>query len=638
MDDVIALAKERFRYAQEAEAENREGALEDLRFADGEQWPDEIKTEREKDGRPCLTINRVPLYVRQIVNDIRQVRPSIKVRPVDSQSDPETAEIINGMIRAIEQDSSAEAAYDWAAEYAVKAGFGFWRIYTEYEYEDSFDQCIKIGRVRNPFSVYIDPAAEAQDASDMRYAFIVDRMSKSAFEKKYPGKTGSWDVSTGDDDWWFGEDFVRVAEYWSVDEEEQTLYLIQDPMTGEQIKTTELPPKFPEELIVDKRQTQVKKVVQRIMTGAEVLEENEWPGKYIPIVRVLGREVDIEGEIRLKGIVRDLRDPQKMYNYMRSSGVERLALTSKSPWIGPKGTFKNPKWRTANRANYAYLEYDGNVPPQREPPPDISPGFVNEIATASEELKAITGIYDAGIGARSNEVSGIAIDNRRSESDVANFDFVDNLARAMTYAGKVLVDLIPKIYTGARMVRILKPDGNDEAVQLNAPYIDQKTQRPKQYMLEAGKYDVAVDIGPGYATQRKEAAESMIEILKAFPQAAQVMGDLLAKNFDWPEADEISKRLKLLLPVEVLQDENPAFKQAMMQKEQQIAALTQQSQALMTELQRMTVEMQNKMVDAKVKEGELRRKIAKDLMDHTVDMTDLELQASRDLNPYGVAY
>jgi polyhydroxyalkanoate synthesis regulator phasin len=157
-------------------------------------------------------------------------------------------------------------------------------------------------------------------------------------------------------------------------------------------------------------------------------------------------------------------------------------------------------------------------------------------------------------------------------------------------------------------------------------------------MLEAGKYDVAVDIGPGYATQRKEAAESMIEILKAFPQAAQVMGDLLAKNFDWPEADEISKRLKLLLPVEVLQDENPAFRQAMMQKEQQIAALTQQSQALMTELQRMTVEMQNKMVDAKVKEGELRRKIAKDLMDHTVDMTDLELQASRDLNPYGVAY
>lgn len=634
--DIIATAKKRFQHCQEAESENRDLALEDLEFVEGEQWPDDVKSEREKEGRPCLVINKTPLYVRQIVNEIRQIRPSIKVRGVDSSSDPETAEIINGMIRAIEQDCAAESAYDWAAEYAVKAGFGFWRITTDYETDDSFEQCIKIERVRNPFAVYIDPAAQQQDASDMRYAFVVEKMSKDEFSSKYPGAEGEWPAGEERDTWWFGEDFVRVAEYWSVETQKVTISMILNPETGQQ--------EVIEADIADAiatRTVERRTVKQRIMTGAAVLEENEWLGRYIPIIRVLGREVDIEGELHLKGMVRDMKDAQRQYNYMRSASVERIALAPKAPWVGPEGTFTNPKWRTANKKNHAYLEYKpvpGQQPPWRDKPPEVSSGLVAEIQTASEELKAITGIYDAGIGARSNEVSGIAIDSRRSESDVANFDFVDNLARAMTYSGKVLVDLIPKIYGAARMIRIVKPDGEEDSVQINAPYVDPRTMRPRNYDLTAGRYDVAVDIGPSYATQRKEAVDSMLEVLKAFPQAAQVMGDLLAKNFDWPDADEIAKRLKLLLPVEVLQDENPAFKQAMAQKDQQISMLSQQLQALNSQAQQLAVEVQNKSLDAQVKERDLRRKIAKDLMDYQVDMTDLEIKASKDLSPQGFAY
>lgn len=636
MDGVIKTARERFRHAQDAESENRDAALDDLEFVEGEQWPDDVKTEREKEGRPCLVINKTPLYVRQIVNDIRQIRPSIKVRPVDSQSDPETAEVINGMIRAIEQDSSAESAYDWAAEYAVKCGFGYWRITTDYEHDDSFDQCVKVERVRNPFAVYVDPAAQNQDASDMRYAFVMERMSKDAFQEKYPGKdVSSFSEGDKDDDWWWGEDHVRVAEYWSVETDQITLSLIVDPMTGQQMVVD-----ADIEDAISTRTVEKRRVIQRIISGSEVLEETEWPGKYIPIIRVLGREVDIEGEQRLKGLVRDMKDAQRQYNYMRSASVERIALAPKAPWVGPEGSFQNPKWRTANKKNHAYLEYKpvGNSAPWRDKPPEVSSGLVAEIQAASEELKAITGIYDAGIGARSNEVSGVAIDSRRSETDVANFDFVDNLARAMTYSGKILVDLIPKIYGTARMVRIVKPDGQDEAVQLNQAYIDPKTQRQRNIDLTAGKYDVAVDIGPSYATQRKEAVSSMLDVLKAFPAAAQVTGDLVAKNFDWPGADEIAKRLKLLLPPEILMDENPAFKQALMQKDQQIQQLAQQVQMLTAQAQQMAVEIQNKMVDAKVKEGDLRRKIAKDIMDHHVDMTDLELKAARDLTPAGMAY
>jgi len=642
--DVLSQARERWKHCYEYESENRERAKDDLYFGDGEQWPDKVKTERERDGRPCLTINRVPAFVRQVVNDIRQIRPSIKVRGVDSQADPETAEIINGMIRAIEADSSAESAYDWAAEYAVRGGFGFWRVVTDYESDDSFDQCIKIERVRNPFSVYIDPAAQAQDASDMRYAFVVEKMPISEFEMKYPEASSKapadWE-SDNDKEWWWTEDHVRVAEYWEVVETPKYLNLIVDQMTGQEVMV-ESDEELQDPGVIASRKVMDRRVVQRLLTGADVLEENEWPGKYIPIIRVLGRELDVEGEVRLKGMVRDLRDPQQQYNYFRSAATERYALYGKAPYIGPKGAFKNPKWRSANQKNYAYLEYDGDVPPRREPPPEISPAMAHEVQTAAQELKDVSGIQDAGLGNRSNEVSGVAIDGRKIESDVSNFDFVDNLARAMTYSGKVLVDLIPKIYTGPRMMRILKPGGEDEQVALNTPYVDPQTQRTREYNLQAGRYDVSVDVGPSYTTQRKEASQSMVDILKIAPQWSDLLGDLLAKNFDWPEADEISKRLKAMVPPQVLQGENPQLAMAMQQKDQQLQGMQQQMAQLQQVIQQMQLELQNKereaqikQQEAQIKEQEIRRKVAKDLMDYEIDATDLEIKANKDMFPQG---
>lgn len=638
MDDVIQVARDRFKLCRDNESENRIHALEDLKFEQGEQWPDQVKKERNEEGRPCLTINRCPLYVRQVVNDIRQMRPVIKIRPVDNEGDPETAEVLNGMIKAIEADSDAESAYDWAAEYAVKMGWGFWRVDVEYS-DDAFNQCIKINRIRNPFSVYIDPHAEKQDASDMRYAFVIERMSREAFEAKYPGKESSWSMEgTGEDaEFWFSDDSVRIAEYWEVKETPIKKHMMID---GEILEG-----EAPEEAlpyIVATREVMKRSVIQRIITGEEVLEENEYDWKYIPLVRVVGREVDIEGRVHLKGMIRDIKDPARQYNYMRSASVERVALTPKAPYIGVKGQFKDRKWREANKKNFAYLEADmppGAVGlPQRDAPPDVSPGLVNEIQTAAEEFKAVTGIYDAGIGARSNEVSGIAIDNRRAESDVSNFDFADNVARAMTYTGKILVDLIPKVYTGARVFTILKPGDEQEQVQLNQPYVDPQTQKPRQFMLEAGKYDAVVDIGPSYATQRKEASESMTAFITAFPQAAPIVGDLLAKNQDWPDADEVAKRLKLMLPPEIVQEENPSVAQAMNELQQQIEMGQQQMGEMQQIIQNLLQQLQDKDQELAIKQAEVERKARADQMDHVEGMTKLELEASRDLNPYGAAY
>lgn len=641
-DDIIATAKARFAQAVDAESENRKDAVEDLRFSEGDQWPERIKNERDKDRRPCLVINKVPSFTRQVVNDIRQIRPSIKVRGVDSQSDPETAEVINGMIRAIEQDSSAESAYDWAMEYAVRSGCGYWRIKTEYETAMTFDQVIKIERITNPFSVYLDPAADNQDGSDAMWGFVIDDMPKTEFESKYPDAEGEWnEQGEGDESDWFTKETVRVAEYWKIDEEPFTLRMYKHVQTGQVLLSDdndEVPQEF---VLAAERESTRRKVVQCIMTGAEILETNEFPGDYIPIVRVLGREINIEGEQKIKGMVRDIKDPQRQYNYFRSASTERVALYAKAPYVGPKGSFKSPKWRSANTKNYAFLEYDvvpGAPPPGREPPPDISTGFANEVMVAGEELKSVTGIYDPGLGARSNEVSGVAIDGRKAESDVSNFDFVDNLARAMTYSGKILVGLIPKIYTGPRALRILRPGNKEETVQVNQPYVDPETQKEQNFQLDAGRYDVVVDIGPSYATQRKEASASMTEFMKVYPNAAPLIGDLMAENFDWPQADEIAKRLKLTLPPGIMANENPAIMQAMQQKDGEIQQMQQQIQFISAEYEKLAQQMQNKTDENEIKQADLMRKVKADMMKHIEGMTSLELQAGRDLNDAGVAY
>lgn len=625
-DDIIELALERYARCIDAEQRNRELAIEDLRFANGEQWPEHIKKERDSEQRPCLTINRTQRYIKQVVNDIRQVRPAIKTRPVDSVADPETAEVMNGMIKAIEQSCNAEIAYDWATESAVTMGWGYFRITCDYTDPESFEKDIIIKRVANPFAVYLDPDRDEPDGSDAKYGFVVDTMPRDSFEEQYPEASSEWskegELGTGKEGW-FTEDTVRVAEYWCLEEKAEKLSQLPDGSLfwGEI------------EGAIAVRDSVKTTLVQRIITGQEVLEENSYPWKYIPIIPVIGEEANIEGETLYKGLVRDLKDPARLYNYSRSAAAERTALSPKAPWTGPKGAFKNPKWRTANSRNHPYLEWDteavqkaGGHIPKRTDPPQLDMGLIQEIQHASQEFKDVSGIYDAGLGDRSNEVSGTAINARKVQSDIANFHFVDNLARAMRHAGRVILNMIPTIYSEERIVRILKPNGDEETVKVNGQYIDPKTQKAKHFDLKAGRYDIAVDIGPSYATQRQEAVESMLEVLKAFPQAATVMGDLLAKNMDWPEADEFAKRLKLLLPASIAAEENPEIRRIQQNYEQTIQQGKQYIGMLENTIQDLSDKLSDKDKEISIKLGDLKRKIAKDRDDAAIALTELELE------------
>jgi Phage P22-like portal protein len=590
MDDLLKEAKEAFELCVAHEADNRAHALDDIRFARlGEQWPAEVRRRRELDARPCLTINRLPAFIRQVVNDARQNRPAIKVHPADDVADPMVAQIYNGLIRNIEYCSDADTAYDTALDCAVTSGLGYFRVNTRYCDDDSFDQDIVLQRVANPFSIFGDPYSTAADSADWSMAFVVDSMSRDRFKAQYKGADAlDWDALgySGLASPWLEDERILAAEYWTRREvRRQILALSSGEIVGADVYQANkaMFDAAGVSVIGRPRETLGYEVKQHLLTGAEVIETVDWAGKYIPIVPVYGDEVNVEGRRHLRSLVRDAKDPQRMFNYWRTTSTELVALAPRAPFIGPKGAFKTDadKWATANTENHAYIEFDGATPPARQEFSGAPAGALQEALNASDDIKSILGLFDASLGAVSNETSGRAILARQRQGDISTFHFVDNLSRSIRHAGRILIDLIPHVYSQARIVRVLGPGGEPSTVAVNQPP-PQPGQAPLEgpmqaiYDLGAGKYDLTVEAGPSFTTRREEAANQMIELIRAFPQAAPVLGDLLAKNLDWPGADEIAQRLKTLLPPQLQGGAPPAPGAGA----QQVAALQQQIVAM----------------------------------------------------------
>jgi hypothetical protein len=637
-DGLLKRGRDAFQRCSDAEQDNRRVGLEDLKFAEAEeQWPPKELAQRIIDGRPALTINKLKAFKRQVVNDARQNKPSIKVRPVDSGADKETAEVMNGLIRNIEYTSNADVAYDTAVECAVSSGVGYWRIGLDYAYEDSFDMDLSIDRVLNRFSVYGDPDSTSADSSDWNVAFVVDRITKDQFKAKYGDKAQvDWDDATawtGVDDVWYSDDTILVAEWWERTTYEKEIAELSDGAIVALKDTVDDPDialaiEVGAVTIKRTKKTRCHKVTQRIMSGIEVLEENEWPGRYIPIVPAYGDEFDIEGKRYFRSLIHSAIGAQQMYNFWRTASTEMVALAPRVPFIGPVGAFDTDadKWATVNQRSWSHVEYDGHQAPIRLPL-DSGPaaGALQEALNASDDMKAVMGIYDASLGARSNETSGKAIMARQREGDVSTFHFIDNLSRAIRHTGRILIDLIPKIYDAPRIVRIIGEDGTQESKHINqeGPVTDKKGNpqqepvmgpdgQPAQdeqgnplmkpimalHDLTSGKYDLTVTTGPSYTTKREEAAASMTEMIRAFPPSAQVVGPLLAKNLDWPGADEIAEKLEALTSGQV----PPELQKQMEEGKQQIEQLTQENQQLKMDT---TVDQQKAQTQAEIDQQKL---------------------------------
>ena len=573
-DDILKEAKEAFTLVSDYEQENRNLAEEDIRFSRlGDQWDDDVLRQRQEQGRPALTINKLPTFIRQVVNNARQNKPQIKVRPVDSGADVATAKIINGLIRNIEQTSNADVAYDTAADFAVTMGFGYFRIDVDYSDDDTFEQDIRIERVANPFNVFGDPYSEAADSSDWNSAFYVKLLSTDEFERRYKGaEKVDWEQTgyTKLDHAWFDGEEIMIAEYWRRVEEPRTVLLLSDgSVVGAKVYEKNRPDFDLLGITVENnRVVKSHKITHYLMTGAEVLETTSWAGRYIPIIPVYGEEVNIEGKRYFRSLIRDAIDAQRMHNYWRTATTELVALAPKAPFIGPEDAFTGKdarKWETANTEQHAFLAYSGEVEPKRQPFAGIPAGALQEALNASDDMKAIIGLFDTEVDYPA--ASGKAIFYRERKGDVSTFHFIDNLSRAIRHGGRVVLDLIPHVYSGQRIIRTLGQDGTVESAQLGQEAVreDPKEGITGVYDLTAGKYDLVVETGPSYTTQRQEAADQMMELIRVYPDAAPVIGDLLVKNLDWPGADEIAERLKALLPAVLQggQEEDPRLAEAM---------------------------------------------------------------------------
>lgn len=615
-------ALEEFALCRDADEHNRVAALEDLKFWRlGEQWPEGAKSQRQQEQRPCLTFNKGPTFIRQVVNEGRQNKPAIKVHPADDTADVQTADIINGLIRNIEYSSNADVAYDTGLDFGASCGIGYWRVGIEYAHDDTFDLDIEIQRIDNPLAVYRDYATTAADSSDWMRCFVIDAISCEEFEAKYKGKEKvDWDgdmYGAMPNDWRDGKDVI-IAEYWCREEVTRTICLMSngEVMAADWLAETmvDLPMGAPnmtnEDMLAlqgitraSERETKSYKVTQHIMNGVEILETNEWAGRYIPIVPVYGEEINVEGKRYYRSMLRDARSAQENFNYWRSASTELVAMAPKAPFIGPAGAFESDaeKWATANTKAHAYIEFDvvseaGGMPPQRQPFAGVPAGVLQEALNASDDMKAVIGIYDAGLGARSNETSGIAIGARKAESDTGTFHFIDNQARAIRHTGRIIIDLIPHVYTKPRVIRIMGVDKEPQNVPINQP-LQQQGQAPDEdgfaqiYDLTAGKYDLTVDTGPSFQTRREEASAGMVELLRALPQAAPILAPRLAKAQDWPDAEDVAKELELLNPA--AQGKSPEAQAA----QQQIQQLSQGMQEAQQQIQQKDQQLKDKTID-----------------------------------------
>ena len=640
---ILETCQKELKLCVEEESEERAKMLDDLRFGTLDQWPLEIRNEREGDvengPRPCLTIDKINQYRTQIVNDMRQGKPGILVRPQDDKADPETAKILKGLIRNIEDQSSADISYMTAGGNAVDIGLGYFRITNEYVSDESFDQELFIRPIPNTFSVYLSKHI-MPDGSDAKRGYIAESMPVETFKKMYPkakyAETHFADMDTSAASYWRTTETITVVEEYVLDRIEEEVCFLSDGTTMEKSMYDKWPASAgPKPAIEDKRRAFREQLRWHKMTGCEVLDKRDLPGKYIPIVEVVGREAWVNGKRVVWGIIRPAKDSLRMYNYWASLITEKMALAPKTPYVGAAGQFEGmeAKWKQANRKNFPYLEYkpidvNGNAlpPPQRQPATPMEAALLQQMQVIEHDVQTSLGMFKAAVGETESQQSGRAILALQKESDTGTYHFGANLGVSIRHAGRILVDLIPHYYDTRRIVRILGEDGEVQTVTLDPeqPQAMNKVQGERGietiYNPGVGKYDISITVGPSYNTKRMEAAATFVELARSSqdPATAAVMNYLTVRNSDFSGADEAAKMLKSLLPPPALKAISqgqpiPPEAQAQMQQMQQMLQMAQQK---MQEMQQENVKLQtgaqSKMaaVQVQAEEGKQKAQLA----------------------------
>jgi len=609
---------ERLRMAMAAESENRIKGIDALKFRWGEQWDADVRNVRKIDGRPALTINHTNTFCARLENTLRQQRPRIKCHAVGDGADVDTASVVNGLIRHIETRSNASVAYDTGVISAINIGWGYWRIVSEYIDERSFDQELLIKPIRNPFTVYMDPGAVMPAGEDQAWCIISETMKRAEYKRRYPqAKNADWSYADAPGDmttFWENKEELRLAEYYRIHEVKDRLVRFSDGSV--KLRSEMEDPKYIQAIgltIVAERPT-TRRVVQWFrLNGCDVVDQREIPGRFIPVIRCEGNVLDVNGLVKRKGMVEDLKDPAQMFNYWRTAQTERYALTPKAPWVVAEGQIEgHPEWNDANQKSYSTLVYkpiagpDGVTPlppPQRVQPAQVEAGMSEAAQGAEHDLMSVAGMPQENPEISARVVSGNKyLQRRQGMQDLTHFQYYDNQTLAIAWTGSILLEQIPYYYDTARMQRIIGDDGIPQMVGINQP--EPSPENPAVVRvkndLSVGRYDVVMDTGPGYATKREEAAESMVELLGTplGEMVAKTSGDIVVRNMDFPGADEVADRLAVTIPgaVDKIIENLPKQAQTI------IGALQAQMQQKDQQIQQMGLELQYGASIAQMKE------------------------------------
>lgn len=602
MDDIAKEARERLDESHHADRDNRIAALEDMRHVAGFQWTDAARAERA--GRPIVTINRSSQFLRQVSNPIRQNMPTIKVEP-DRDDDSDMAEIANGLLRRIQYNSSAGHVYAQSVEHMVSCGIGWFRIDHKYLDNESFNQEIIIKRVFDPLSIYPDPSSREPDRSDMGFCLVTEMIPRETFKQRYkkardesfpaPSDMGSTNGIP-----WTSGDNVRIAEYWKRKSHKKTLALLHDDRVIDitDMDEARVRAMVADGFIVNTRDVDGFKPTMTLVSGEEQIADTyECPSQWIPIVPVVGSEIPLANGVYRHGLIRFQREPQQLHNYAMSVLMESFGLQPKAPILGTEkqiGPYK-ALWDKSNRSPTPYLLYGHDEraagPPQRLDPAPLNQSAVAIAQMMSDDMKATTGIYDAALGAKSNETSGVAIAQREEQGNQATFHFVDNLEHSLEHAGRIILEMIPKIYDTHRTLKIIGDDDTEKAVEVNKPMIRFGNMDLKHNDLSQMKFQsVRVVLGPSYASRRAETVQNLINLVQALPQVGQVGADFIVKNMDFEGNEQMAERLRSLLPPQVLQAENPEQAQAMQPPPDPMAEAQAQGALRMMEAQGVEAE------------------------------------------------
>lgn len=594
---ILQEGRDRFKRCEKWEMTFRTRYDADIMFAEGDsdnmyQWPEDIRARMEANTRAMLTVNQVRQFNLNILNDARQSRIAIKVRPTGGGASFESAQTFAGVIRHIEYISNASTAYQTALGFAVKGGIGYWRVTTDYANDESFDQEIFVRRIKDPKSVYLDPDIVEFDGSDAKFGFIFTDTAKPEYEKDNPGQPGPSNTVLGGESW-VSRDMVRSAEYFRRVQVKDKLLAYpdpEDPKVTKVVRASELDPKMVQ-LLMQLQTTKVRpikshKVEWFKIVGDDIVDHRDWPGVYIPIVRCVGEETVINGELDRKGHTRALKDGQRMLNYNASGSVEFGALQSKTPYTGPADAIEGYEtyWETANVENHAYLPFNHRddegeaIPaPIRQEPPRGAPVYMEGMKAAAEWLRMASGQWQSDLGMPSNERSGAAINARQRQGDNATFHFLDHQSIAIRFTAKILIDLIPKIYDTARVLEILAEDGTRTTIKIDPDQQEamRKTEESREEVAaifnpKVGRYEVEADTGPAFQTQRQEAWNAYVQILSQNKDLTSLIGDLAFRVADFPGAEEVAERLKRMVPAQALHDGPPPD---LVKAQQQIEAL-----------------------------------------------------------------